>query len=587
MMNHGELAIRAMMQEAERLRLTYSQFDASQIEEANDALERAEATVKGLTTQLTIQLAPVIKALADDFASWASDIERSNEDVRSAIRFTTEVVMTLGGVLKALGGIATIVGGIFVGTVAKIGWLFAQLQQGVAQIITLGGLLGDLDWGNDLEDQMMDLNDEAQRLKDAGADMFEDGWTGGPRERAMAALEEIWAEADKLRKTAEEVKDKGTDMANAVGDALATKMTPEMRAAAQAAKQLEAAIDSTMQQYDEYVDSITPGGRALRDELGAQYSLYAKLQDLGLWREAKYLREFVAEEKKRTAALSEREKIVQRLLDYDKQRRDLMQQQADALAAHTMSLKDQLAMEQAATRYDRERLRIQQELARNIAAAGSDAIAKALAHKLAQEKLDKVLKDETEEMRKQAEEQERNAKAAGEAADASEKAAAAAKEQAQAITKMADITQRFQRVGQSIFGFGAGQVGTGLANITGGAVRLPPKIAGRGGGKSPASSPAEKEVAKAVKAAAANVRDLSPAMREARNAIKQIEPLWKRLTEQVTALAKETKESVKRMGDATERAVSTVRSEVTDLRSKVRAFEERLARAASPGAGGR
>lgn len=68
----GGAAIREARAEVVRYGIAVSDIDATKVEAANDAWTRAMAAVKGVITQLTIQLAPIIEAIAVAFTDAAA-----------------------------------------------------------------------------------------------------------------------------------------------------------------------------------------------------------------------------------------------------------------------------------------------------------------------------------------------------------------------------------------------------------------------------------------------------------------------------------------------------------------------------------
>ena len=88
----GSEGLREFQREAEKLGLTFSRFDAAQIEAANDAMTKARASVTGLVRVLTIELAPRIMELADKFTA----IVIANEEM------VENVIVGSGRIIKAL-----------------------------------------------------------------------------------------------------------------------------------------------------------------------------------------------------------------------------------------------------------------------------------------------------------------------------------------------------------------------------------------------------------------------------------------------------------------------------------------------------
>lgn len=66
-LNLGADGLAEMRAEADKLGLTFSKFEAGQVEAANDAITRLKALVQGVTNSLAIELAPYIEYAADHF----------------------------------------------------------------------------------------------------------------------------------------------------------------------------------------------------------------------------------------------------------------------------------------------------------------------------------------------------------------------------------------------------------------------------------------------------------------------------------------------------------------------------------------
>ena len=70
----GEDGLKAMADEADRLGITFSEFDAAKVEQANDAIDRVGKSFSGLFTTAAIKLAPNIENWADNTASALSGL---------------------------------------------------------------------------------------------------------------------------------------------------------------------------------------------------------------------------------------------------------------------------------------------------------------------------------------------------------------------------------------------------------------------------------------------------------------------------------------------------------------------------------
>ena len=239
-------------------------------------------------------------------------------------------------------------------------------------------------------------------------------------------------------------------------------------------------------------------------------------------------------------------------------------------AGNQAALREELELLRAANDYERERIRIKNELLERTRAAEGDLEQVALARKIADEKL-------AELERQIAEDAERTAAAAKETATATASTT-------QALRAQLDITKRFAALPGSggLFGFGArpGRLLVGLGDgarsaraRTGAPARPKPRACGR-------ARPLPRT------ADVPDLPDLAPHVQAVLKAWQKVPPLWERLEKELRDLESGTVNGVDRMGRATERAVLQMKTAVRDLQAKVRSFEERLKRAADLGVAG-
>jgi hypothetical protein len=102
MFQQGREGIMAMREEAERLGLTFSRFDAAQVEAANDALTRARAVLTGIFRQAAIQLSPYIEALADKFVDVSTAGEGLGANVVNIFEYMSLAAVRFGGFVQAI-----------------------------------------------------------------------------------------------------------------------------------------------------------------------------------------------------------------------------------------------------------------------------------------------------------------------------------------------------------------------------------------------------------------------------------------------------------------------------------------------------
>ena len=180
--------------EADALGLSFSRVDAAKIEAANDASTRAAAAVRGITTSLAIELAPVVEASATRFAEWAASGEGMGQRVVNAIDTVADAVGYVADLIELPTAAFRQVQAVVLGVLANI-------LEGLQRLDAAASAA--LDWIpgievrasamlEDLSDTMRDASSEAQR---AAGDAFS-AWERGANTRAIrSALAGVRADA--------------------------------------------------------------------------------------------------------------------------------------------------------------------------------------------------------------------------------------------------------------------------------------------------------------------------------------------------------------------------------------------------------
>ncbi len=78
-----------------KLGLAYSRLDAFKVEEANDAITDLSTLLKGVFTQIGIQISPVVTAVAEGITGWGTSGEGAASLVSTAFNTTLDVVSNL------------------------------------------------------------------------------------------------------------------------------------------------------------------------------------------------------------------------------------------------------------------------------------------------------------------------------------------------------------------------------------------------------------------------------------------------------------------------------------------------------------
>jgi len=101
-LNAGPEAIRELVSEADRLGRSFTRIDAAKVEAANDAITRAQGALSGVARTLTVELAPYIEAVANEFANASSDANGFRDVVISAVEGAAKAVGFLGDMFRGI-----------------------------------------------------------------------------------------------------------------------------------------------------------------------------------------------------------------------------------------------------------------------------------------------------------------------------------------------------------------------------------------------------------------------------------------------------------------------------------------------------
>lgn len=97
----GRAGIEAFRKEAERLGVTFNAIDAAKVEAANDAIVRARTVLEGLITKVTVELAPVIEAMAMQFVDVATAGEGAGNAIAGSFERAAISVAKLADIISA------------------------------------------------------------------------------------------------------------------------------------------------------------------------------------------------------------------------------------------------------------------------------------------------------------------------------------------------------------------------------------------------------------------------------------------------------------------------------------------------------
>lgn len=581
----GREGIAAMEAEAEKLGLTFSRVDAAKVEAANDALTRVGAVVQGLGRTLAVELAPYIEAAANAFVEWATTGVTVGERAVDVVGDVVEGFATLADVLNIVRGAAQVAGGVAVKVFAVFAGVVGRIVQGLekaVEILTLGFVESDI--GATLHDWADAAYDMGQQWVEAGSKIADSGWDGEASEQARATFARIREEA---QKAAQALADQAK-AAGATGEAT-TKALPSQKAAGAEAKKAADAAEREAQARERIRESVEEdlrqrtflaGLSEQQLEYGRELFEIEELRRKGFEDLAAKallvlgLEKRTAEQAKLRKEEASREESIQA---NQKKSAEHWQKVKEAAAGTTRSMQREVELLRATNEGARERLRIQHELTDAIEAANGNQEQERLAAERAELKLAELARSEAEDAARKAE--------------AEKKATDEKQKQVALVRNLADITKRFANFGgTSIFGFGAGQVGTGLGDIGGASARANAAAAGPGnkgkGAAAPGVQQAAEQAAKAIASEAKPLEDLAPFVQASTQQLKRMGDLWQRLGSGLRDHTAEVTRLFDRSAGIVEHGMSALAKGQADLRRRQTALEERVARAVALGVGG-
>jgi hypothetical protein len=150
-----------------------SRVDAAKVEAANDSFERVQEVLKGVATQLTVKLAPVMKVVADRFVNAAKQSGGFTDQVVGGMNLAIEAVAFLGDTIRGLEVVWKVVEVAALGFVAATITALDELQK--TAVNALDWIPGvDIapsdalaEWAEESRQALMMTTDELGKLIDA------------------------------------------------------------------------------------------------------------------------------------------------------------------------------------------------------------------------------------------------------------------------------------------------------------------------------------------------------------------------------------------------------------------------------------
>ncbi len=227
--NEGSEGIAEFQREAERLGITFSEFDAAKVEEANDAFTRMKAVLRGVVQRATIELSPVLEAIANQFidtgiqANTAGAISiNAFEDMANAARiamipfkFLHNTLKGIASILLDIGGFLASAGGIFSDKGKKWAGAFGDIALelrneakegfgGLMQTDPLGGFFDKIRGDSEKLRAELEANADARaRLEQGGGGGFDIEAAESLAKNAERLKESLKGPAEQLRDMSE------------------------------------------------------------------------------------------------------------------------------------------------------------------------------------------------------------------------------------------------------------------------------------------------------------------------------------------------------------------------------------------------
>lgn len=194
LMAEGSEGIRAMMEDAERLGITFDRQQAAMVEQANDAMTRVGAAFDGLKTRLVIGLSPALEMVANDFANYVAD---TNAATKQTDMLGNSVVRTSAFLLDMAHSLRIMVKGVHftivqslsasLGTVENLGKGVIGTVNSIIQAINdlTGSEMGMIN--NEGLNFIQQMRDDAERLRGE----IEEMWNSPPSQRLYEMLQQM------------------------------------------------------------------------------------------------------------------------------------------------------------------------------------------------------------------------------------------------------------------------------------------------------------------------------------------------------------------------------------------------------------
>ena len=259
-MDGGAASIRAAMEEVEELGLTFSRYDASKVEAANDAMTRLTGALTGLGRELTIAVAPALTTFANsliDLVKWMGGL--SLETVKNTVKLVA-MATAIGGAVMIIPKIIAAIRGIILALKSMtIAQAIAHAFAGPSGWLILAGAAiaaGLAVWG--VEYAFSSLNDT---MADAAGGADKAAAAVG---KVDASMEDVEAATEAAAKATEEAA-KRFEMLSKAGESLKASLRTPLEKATDDIQSFNEMLDAGAITWETYSRAVDKARKELAD----------------------------------------------------------------------------------------------------------------------------------------------------------------------------------------------------------------------------------------------------------------------------------------------------------------------------------
>lgn len=190
----GSTALNQMTGEANQLGLAISRTDAAKVEMANDAYTRLQGGIQGLWNTLTVQLAPILEFVANQFLGWMGNGTTAADAVRSGMRYVVQGIGIVGNIINLVSSYFGVWQAIATKAIAYVVTGVSKLADGFSYLAGLVGMEFDTSFLTQMSDEMHRI---ADKDLSAAGENFMSALNGDFGSNLMNQFDEINRKADK------------------------------------------------------------------------------------------------------------------------------------------------------------------------------------------------------------------------------------------------------------------------------------------------------------------------------------------------------------------------------------------------------